>query len=259
MMDDQYHVQDLVAAYVLGAVTPDEATLVEEHLTTCAECRALADDLREVEALLPNLAGEMEPTPALKSRIMAAVAAEPRGAAPANAPAAPDGAHPASTPPVAPLPLRPRQTQPARRADPRIYAAIAAVVVVAIAAAVILRALTASPGPTKVYAVGGTPTMPTIKGSLSYYKGDNHATLDLAGLKQIPSNKVYELWLVHVNAGKVVSALGVVAFRPDAQGKVALTVRGHKVPDYQLAGFTVERAPIAKVPTFPMVAQALLA
>lgn len=257
MMDDQYHVHDLVAAYVLGAVTSDEAALVEDHLPTCAECRALADELREVEALLPNLAGELEPTPALKSRIMAAVAAEPRGAAPAGAQAAPDGAGPSVAPPT-PLPLRPRQTQAARRLDPRIYAAIAAVVVVAIAAAVILRALTTSPGPTRVYAVGGTPAMRSITGTLSYYSGDNHATLDLSGLKKLPSNKVYELWLVHVNAGKVVSALGVVAFRPDAQGKAAVTVRGHKVPDYQLAGFTIERAPIARVPTFPMVAQALL-
>ena len=59
MMEEQSHVHDLLAAYVLGAVTPLEATLVEEHLATCALCRRQESEFREVERRLPRLAGEL--------------------------------------------------------------------------------------------------------------------------------------------------------------------------------------------------------
>ncbi|HZS85994.1 MAG TPA: zf-HC2 domain-containing protein, partial [Chloroflexota bacterium] len=67
-MEAQQHPEDLVAAYVLGAAGADEVAEVERHLETCAQCRQLEEDLRSVEALLPDLAGEVEPPPALKSR-----------------------------------------------------------------------------------------------------------------------------------------------------------------------------------------------
>ena len=45
---------ELLGAYALDAVDPDERALVEEHLATCARCRAEAADHREVAALLGN-------------------------------------------------------------------------------------------------------------------------------------------------------------------------------------------------------------
>lgn len=74
--DDRRHVRDLVAAYVLGAVTPLERELVESHLATCDSCQGLAAELRGVEAVLPTLAGEREPPVALKTRLMGMVEAE---------------------------------------------------------------------------------------------------------------------------------------------------------------------------------------
>jgi anti-sigma factor RsiW len=67
------HVHDLVAAYVLGAVTPLEAALVEEHLAARGACRQVEAELRAVEALLPTLAGELAPPPALKAPLLALV------------------------------------------------------------------------------------------------------------------------------------------------------------------------------------------
>lgn len=95
MMDDEddQHVHDLVGAYVLGAVTEDEAALVTQHLATCAACRQLESALREVERMLPHLAGEMEPPPGLKARLMAVVTAEaatPGAAPPLQLPLRPD-------------------------------------------------------------------------------------------------------------------------------------------------------------------------
>src|SRR5205823_3982185 len=113
MRDEEYHVHDLVAAYVLGAVTPDEASLVEEHLATCAACRRLEGELREVAALLPVVAGERTPPPDLKARVMAAVRAEAQGGAGMlTGPAAPRAPHDGLRPTAGREPVR---APPARR------------------------------------------------------------------------------------------------------------------------------------------------
>ena len=50
------HVDDLIAAYVLGALEPDELEHVELHLLNCEHCRALADEEHRIAGLLPYLA-----------------------------------------------------------------------------------------------------------------------------------------------------------------------------------------------------------
>lgn len=260
MMDDQYHVHDLVAAYVLGAVTPEEEREVVEHLASCAECRQLADELREVEQMLPSLAGELAPSPQLKSRIMAAVYAQPHAVGGADIPAVPHDDAPHMAPqrppaigratPVPPLPFR------ARRLSPLL--AVAAALVLVVAGAVIYRLLQpGGSGPTRSFPVVAA-AIPSISGTLDYYKDGNKVALSLKGLKQLPANRVYEFWLVKLRNGKPVHADGIVAFRPTADGTYAANLSGHNVPAYQLAGFTIERAPMARTPTFPLVAQAKL-
>lgn len=53
-------IEELLGAYALDAVDPDERALMEDHLATCPRCRAELADHREVAALLGNLP---EPTP----------------------------------------------------------------------------------------------------------------------------------------------------------------------------------------------------
>jgi len=53
MTDEAPHVHELVAAYVLGAVTALEQERVESHLTRCATCRDQERALRAVAVLLP--------------------------------------------------------------------------------------------------------------------------------------------------------------------------------------------------------------
>ncbi|HEX9546543.1 MAG TPA: zf-HC2 domain-containing protein, partial [Acidimicrobiales bacterium] len=45
-------VQELLGAYALDAIDPDEAELVERHLAVCARCRAEVAEHREVAGLL---------------------------------------------------------------------------------------------------------------------------------------------------------------------------------------------------------------
>ena len=255
MIDWTTHADDLVAAYVLGAVSPGEAAVVEQHLAGCAECRALERELRAVEAALPALAGEAEPPVALKSRVLAAVAA---GASRADGRAAMPGDSLAARPQRAsetptPLPLRPRTTMGPRRARPWLLLAAAIV----IAAAVFAWRVTTlnSNEPTKTYAMAGTTAMRSVSGTLSYYKDGNRLVLDLHGLNSIPPGKVYELWLI--KGSSVVRGVGV--FRPTASGHVHLTLTGYDVPRYTLSGLTVERAPRAQKPTLPIVAAATIA
>lgn len=289
MMDaPEPHVQDLVAAYVLEAVTPDEAALVEEHLAECAECRQLARELREVEARLPHLVGEMAPPPSLKARLLTIVTAEATGAtgvagaaaaerqaataraaehatagAALGRAAAPEttAEPPGPVVPPPPIPLRPaRPAQSARRGvrlSPLL--AVAAALVLVVAGVAIWRAIAgALPKPTLQYAMGGK-AIPSASGTVRYYHDDHKLVLDLHGLKAIPAGHVYELWLVRLNGPSIVKAVGIGAFRPSAQGYGSLTVTGGRVPAnvpfYQLAAVTVERAPLSLTPHFPIVSQ----
>ena len=48
----EHEVSDLLGAYALDAVEPDEARRVEEHLATCPKCRAEVEMYRETAAFL---------------------------------------------------------------------------------------------------------------------------------------------------------------------------------------------------------------
>ncbi|HEV2404268.1 MAG TPA: anti-sigma factor [Ktedonobacterales bacterium] len=70
------HVDDLVDAYALGSLEPEEVDAVERHLEVCPDCRALAEDARAgTEELL--LTPPTAPVPPdLKQRVLARVRAE---------------------------------------------------------------------------------------------------------------------------------------------------------------------------------------
>lgn len=65
---------DLLSARLDGDLTPEEAAGLEEHLSHCPDCRALAADLEEMHAAMPGL--YQEPPPELKERVMAQIRAE---------------------------------------------------------------------------------------------------------------------------------------------------------------------------------------
>ncbi len=60
-MSTHHDVEELLGAYALDAVDPDEARLVEAHLAECPRCRAEVAAHREVAALLTS--GSSEPAP----------------------------------------------------------------------------------------------------------------------------------------------------------------------------------------------------
>jgi len=73
---------ELAAPYVLGALEPDEEAAVREHLRTCPESHAEFEEVGSVVPALAEAVEPVEPPAALKSRILAAAAAERTGPAP---------------------------------------------------------------------------------------------------------------------------------------------------------------------------------
>jgi anti-sigma factor RsiW len=119
-----HDIEELLGAYALDAVDPDEARMVEEHLLECPRCRAEVAEHREVAALLTS--GTSAPVPdGVWDRIAADLG---------------------DTPPPVPIEVafgqREAQKTAARRRPARVLAglaAAAAVVVVALMGAVLVN------------------------------------------------------------------------------------------------------------------------
>src|SRR5438094_669710 len=71
--------EELSGAYALDAVTSAERQAAEAHLAGCAKCTRLFQELHGVVTLLPLSAPQVNPPPALKARIMAAIRQEASG------------------------------------------------------------------------------------------------------------------------------------------------------------------------------------
>jgi anti-sigma-K factor RskA len=81
-------VRDLAAGYVLGALDAEEMAAVREHLADCPEAHAELADLGGVVPYLADSLEPIEPPPSLRTRLLAAAAAD----LPATEPGAPHAA-----------------------------------------------------------------------------------------------------------------------------------------------------------------------
>src|SRR3954447_12277665 len=82
-MSDHDALRDAAGAWVLGALSEEEAYGFAAHLEVCASCRDEVGRLRTAADALPLAAPPVAPPPELKSRLMAIVEAEAAAAAPA--------------------------------------------------------------------------------------------------------------------------------------------------------------------------------
>src|SRR5512147_2605908 len=70
------HVLDLLPAYALGSLDPDEASRVEQHLSSCLICRKEAGTFQGVAEQLSFAAPAQTASPDLKDRLMQRIQAE---------------------------------------------------------------------------------------------------------------------------------------------------------------------------------------
>jgi anti-sigma-K factor RskA len=195
--------RDLLGAFALGAVDTEEAATVRAHLATCAECQAEMAELWLAVDSLPDVIEPMEPSPALRDRIAAAVTAE--AASPTPAPPAPAAAPaPESVPIVAPvLPAPEPIRKPASfwsRATP--WAAAAAILLLLSAGLLIwnlrlreqIQQATAPAAET--IALAPTDAAPDARGEVTYLPQDGLLLLDVRDLPPLEADQVYEVWLI---------------------------------------------------------------
>ncbi|MCO6004658.1 anti-sigma factor [Actinoallomurus purpureus] len=234
-MSDDLHL--LAAAYALDAVADeDERRLFEAHLTGCASCAAEVRGFRTTAVRL-GAAAVRTPPPGLRERVLAEIREVPQ-ASPATA-----GADV--------IPLRSRRPGRTRFA---VALTAACLVVAAVSVGVALNAQRSDrPGPADrtVAAVLSAPDARTVTGSVTsggtvtvvFSRSRGRAVLTSSGLRSLPTEKTYEMWLIGPHG---VRAGGLV--RPGADGRVRTLVAG-VLADANKVGLTVEPAAGSRQPT----------
>ena len=156
------------AAYVLGALEPDEAEAFRRHLETCAVCRDEVSSLRHVADALPMAAPQYPVPHGLRRRVLGAARRKPRQAPPSAR------ASPARWPMGVSLPA--------------LAGGLAAVIVAVIVAVVLASA--GSPGARVIQASTGNAELRIAGG-----RGE----LIVRALPQPPTGQIYEVWLARPN------------------------------------------------------------
>jgi hypothetical protein len=195
--------RDLLGAFALGAVDAEEAATVRTHLATCAECQAEIAELWLAVDSLPGMIEPMEPPPALRDRIAAAIRAE--AASPPPTPSAVSASRvPELAPPIAPVSAAPEPVRkPASfwsRATP--WAAAAAILLLLSAGLLVwnlrlreqIQQATAPVAET--IALAPTDVAPEARGEVTYLPQDELFMLEVRDLPPLKPDQVYEVWLI---------------------------------------------------------------
>ena len=219
-MAKDFHVTDLIPAYVLDCLHEDEAAAVSEHLASCAFCRAELRSYQEVSAELAYSLPQVDPPARVKSALMDRVRATER-----LRPKEGSGLSEwASGLPEGPGSLPRGETGLPRRASGasswldsvregikslgsiRIgpaWGLVGLVLVLALVASNVmlwrqLNALQASNRATamRVVALSGTETAPGATGLIVVSLDGRHGTLVVDNLPELDAAHQYQLWLI---------------------------------------------------------------
>jgi len=181
---------NLTGAYAVGAMEDDEERRTfEQHLAECPDCREEVRTLREATAALATAVAQ-PPPPALRSRVLAEIAATPQ--------LPPPGRVPAVTPPP----------QRRSRRPGRVFALAASAVLLAgaglgaVGLVQLHEARQAQQQADRILAIVGDPNAQRISGPVA---GRGSATVVVAGdrgvvvtegVSGLPADRTYQLWLV---------------------------------------------------------------
>jgi anti-sigma-K factor RskA len=196
-MSDADHTRwkDEVAAYVLGALEPDEAAELERHLEGCTECRAELRWLQPAVDLLPEKVERVGAPAGLRARIVEQVREEAAGS-------------------QRRMPFSRRRWFQGWR--PVAAAGLAALILAGVAGYAIRGGDEGGGGATTV-AAGEAPA---VTAKLVMGDGGDSATLQLANVSEMPEGKVLEAWVQR--DGKVEPVRGL--FVPDREGRATAMI-----------------------------------
>jgi anti-sigma-K factor RskA len=220
------------AAYVLGALEPDEARAFRRHLESCAVCRDEVAVLQQVVEALPMAAPQQAAPRGLRRRVLRAVRMQP-----------------------APGPEARERRRPARAHSSRRWLPAPAL----LALGVVLAALAIAGG--FKLSSGGSSAPRVIQarvmgssGSAELRVSGGHAELVVRHLQPPPAGRIYEVWLGRAQRPpSPTSAL----FSVTAGGAGAVDVPG-SLHGVSVVMVTQEPAGGSRVPTHPPVIVAKL-
>ena len=189
-------VEELMGAYVLGALPSESLSDIGEHLLTCAN-HPDAAELGVVASSLAFVAPEKEPPPALKTRIMDVVYEESSARRAAG--------------------RGPSILDRLRRLKPQLAVpyALAAVLAVALIAVVLTNDSGPNEPPTSVINLTGSGDARAVVHVLE----DGLITMEAAGLEPLTSDQTYQVW--GIESGRPTS-LGLLGPAPDGEALGAM-------------------------------------
>jgi anti-sigma-K factor RskA len=183
---DHTHWSDDLAAYMLGALNPDEAAGFERHLEGCERCRAEMRWFEPAVQTLPESVERQQPPRSLRENLMAEVRGDVR---------------PAKKP-------RPRWSW-----RPAVAFAAVVLVVAAVAGYEIGKGGGGEEGASTIVSRSHGVTVKMVR------QGDG-GTLRLIGVHQLPPKKVLEAWVRREGKVEAVPAL----FVPDRKGRASTQI-----------------------------------
>ena len=231
-MSEHEELELSLAAWVLDAVPADEADEMRLHIEGCASCREATARMERARGALPLAVEEVTPPARLRERVLTAAAAS-RGTAVAPAPRRMEPRRPSK---VTPLRSAPRSRTP-------VFAAAAALLLALLVGVVAgdLLGRSAVPPPANAvarYTIVGSQELAGARASVIDLKSDGVALVDFTGLPQVPSGKVYEVWLI-TPSGRADPA---AVFVPDSNGSKVVLVN-HSLTGYSVMAVTREAGP----------------
>jgi anti-sigma-K factor RskA len=214
-MSEHDPMADSVAAYVMGALGPEEEDEVRRHLRGCRSCAALERRLRETMGILPFALEERAAPPELRDRILSRLAVE-QGSA------------------------KRRSRLRLRRPGLVIPLAAAVLLLAAWSGFLTVRVQQLEQTQTRTYPIQptGLGAVGGANGEVVVMPGQEAALIDLRGLPSPPAGHVYELWVG--TSPSDVRAAGV--FVPDAAGSQLLLV-SRNLSSAHLVAVTIEPGP----------------
>ena len=259
-------VDELIGALTLGALEPQEARAVSGHLATCLQPHDELWELVGANAALAASIEPVEPSPALRRRLMETLAVVPQEVATA-APARPAPQSVPRTPAAAATPSVSAWWR--SLFDPRSATFARGLAAVAVAGVIVLGAVNlslrgslddrqaalnrvagaiAAGGP--AFAVKATPEAPGA-GSGYVIDRDGRQPLLVAAVPPAPAGRIYEMWLLDA-AGKPLSA-GTFT----AKDQIVVVPLEGQLAGYTTFAITVEERRVDAPTTDPIIVGAI--
>ncbi|MFQ3660489.1 MAG: anti-sigma factor [Anaerolineae bacterium] len=206
--------RDLLPAYALGTADPDEARQIEALLAACPEWQSELAAYERLGAEMAALIPPVVPPPAVKARLMQAVAD------------------------------RPKRQRPAWG-----WIAAACLLIALIVSNAAWAALSSRQASLELVLSAQTDAAPDAVGRVLWTRDEPQAVLLLAGMPALPSDQTYQAWM---RDGERIVSLGLI--RPQPDGRAALVIDGALLTGrFDTVGVTVEPAGGSTTPSTPPI------